>query len=95
MLTGKQRSYLKSLANNLTPLMQVGKNGISDGLIEQIDILLEDHELVKITVLQNSPVTVREITDEILEKTGAEFVQQIGSKLTIYRESKENKVIVL
>ena len=95
MITGRQRSYLKSLANNLTPLLQVGKNGISEGLIEQIDKLLEDHELVKITVLQNSPVTAKEITEEILESTGAEFVQQIGNKLTIYRESKENKIIEL
>lgn len=95
MITGKQRSYLKSLANNLTPLLQVGKFGINEGLIEQLDKLLEDHELVKITVLQNSPTTAREITDEILEKTGAEFVQQIGNKLTIYRESKENKIIEL
>lgn len=95
MITGRQRSYLKSLANNLTPLQQVGKNGVSEGLIEQIDKLLEDHELVKITVLQNSPVTAKEITQEILEATGAEFVQQIGNKLTIYRESKENKVIEL
>ena len=93
MITGKQRSYLKSLANNLTPLIQVGKNGVSDGLIEQIDVLLENHELVKITVLQNSPVTAKEIVDEIIDGTGAEFVQQIGSKLTIYRESKENKTI--
>lgn len=95
MITGKQRSYLKSLANNLTPLLQVGKSGVSEGVIEQIDVLLENHELVKITVLQNSPVTAKEITEEILNSTGAEFVQQIGSKLTIYRESKENKVIVL
>ncbi|MBP2025453.1 ribosome assembly RNA-binding protein YhbY [Peptoniphilus stercorisuis] len=93
MITGKQRSYLKSLANNLTPLIQVGKNGVSDSLIEQIDVLLENHELVKITVLQNSPVTAKEIVDEIIDGTGAEFVQQIGSKLTIYRESKENKTI--
>ena len=85
MITGKQRSYLKSLANNLTPLIQVGKNGVSDSLIEQIDVLLENHELVKITVLQNSPVTAKEIVDEIIDGTGAEFVRQIGSKLTIYR----------
>ena len=54
---------------------------------------MEDHELVKIKVLKNSPVEAKEIVQEILEKTGAEFVQQIGSKLTIYRQSKENKKI--
>ncbi|MBL7575235.1 RNA-binding protein [Peptoniphilus asaccharolyticus DSM 20463] len=95
MLTGKQRSYLKSIANTLNPLIQVGKGGIGDGMLSQIDKSLEDHELVKITVLKNSPVEAREIVEEILDATNAEFVQQIGNKLTIYRESKENKKIEL
>lgn len=95
MLTGKERSYLKSLAHSMDPLIQLGKDGINEGFLNQIDKLLEDHELVKIKVLQNAPVEVDEIVDEILEKTGAEFVQKIGKKLTIYRESKENKKIEL
>lgn len=95
MLTGKQRSYLKSIANTLNPLIQVGKGGIGDGVLSQIDKSLEDHELVKITVLKNSPVEAKEIVEEILGATNAEFVQQIGNKLTIYRESKENKKIEL
>ncbi|MGI5948834.1 ribosome assembly RNA-binding protein YhbY [Peptoniphilus sp.] len=95
MLTGKQRSFLKGLANTRNPLIQVGKDGVNEGFLTQLDKLLEDHELVKIKVLQNSPVDVEEIVDEIMEKTNAEFVQMIGSKLTIYRESKENKQIEL
>lgn len=95
MLTGKQRSYLKSIANTLNPMIQIGKGGVGEGVINQIDRSLEDHELIKITVLKNSPVEAKEIVDEILEATGAEFVQQIGNKLTIYRESKENKKIEL
>lgn len=91
MLTGKERAYLKGLAQNIDPLIQLGKDGINEGFLKQMDKLLEDHELVKIKVLQNAPVEVDEIVDEILEKTGAEFVQKIGKKLTIYRESKENK----
>ena len=79
----------------MDPLIQLGKDGINEGFLNQIDKLLEDHELVKIKVLQNAPVEVDEIVDEILEKTGAEFVQNIGKKLTIYRESKENKKIEL
>lgn len=95
MLTGKERAYLKGLAQNIDPLIQLGKEGINEGFLKQMDKLLEDHELVKIKVLQNAPVEVDEIVDEILEKTGAEFVQKIGKKLTIYRESKENKKIEL
>ena len=91
MLTGKERAYLKGLAQNIDPLIQLGKEGINEGFLKQMDKLLEDHELVKIKVLQNAPVEVDEIVDVILEKTGAEFVQKIGKKLTIYRESKENK----
>lgn len=94
-MNGKQRAYLKSLANTLNPLQQVGKNGISDSFIKQLDKSLEDHELVKINVLNNSPDEAKDIIDEILEATGSEFVQQLGNKLTIYRESKENKKIEL
>ena len=92
MLTGKERSYLKSLAHNMDPLIQLGKDGINQGFLNQIDKLLEDHEIVKINVLQNAPVEVDEIVDDILDATGAE---KIGKKLTIYRESKENKQIEL
>lgn len=95
MLTGKQRSYLKSLAHNMEPLMQIGKTGVSDGVIKQLDQLLECHELVKVKVLQNSPQEAHEIVDELLDMTHAEFVQLIGSKFTLYRESKENKMIEL
>ncbi len=94
-MNGKQRAYLKSLANTLNPLLQVGKNGISDSFIKQLDKSLEDHELVKINVLNNSPDEAKDIIGEILEATGSEFVQQLGNKLTIYRESKENKKIEL
>ena len=79
----------------MDPLIQLGKDGINEGLLGRIDKLVEDHELVKITVLQNAPVEVDEIVDGILDATGAEFVQKIGKKLTIYRESKENKKIEL
>lgn len=95
MITGKQRAYLKSLAHNIDPMLQIGKNGLSEGLINQIDELLENHELVKINVLQNAPEEAEEVVDYIIENTNSEFVQLIGSKFTIYRESKENKSIEL
>ena len=79
----------------MDPLIQLWKEGINQGFLNQIDKLLEDHEIVKINVLQNAPVEVDEIVDDILDATGAEFVQKIGKKLTIYRESKENKQIEL
>ena len=95
MLTGRQRSYLKSLANTLKPSLNIGKNGLSQSVLDQLDVQLEHEELVKITVIQNSPVEAKDVVDEILEKTNAEFVSQLGKKMVIYRRSKENPTIEL
>lgn len=94
-MTGKQRSYLKSLANTLRPQLQIGKGGLTDQVFEQLEVLLEHEELVKLTVLQNSPVEAKEIVQEVLSRTGAEFVSQLGKKLTIYRPSAEEPTILL
>ncbi len=88
MLTGKQRSYLKGLANTQKPLLQLGKEGLSDGFINQLDALLESHELVKISVLENSAENAKDVAIEACERLEAEFVQAIGSKFTIYRQSR-------
>lgn len=95
MLTGKQRSYLKALANKMDPIFQVGKNGIGENFIIQIEEALEARELIKINILNNSLLEVKEVSDELIEKTGAEYVQIIGNKLVLYRESEEDKTIQL
>lgn len=95
MITGKQRSYLRSLANTLQPIFQIGKGGISDNIIKQFDEALEARELIKATVLKNSIEDVRDVCNEVAEATGAEVVQVIGNKFVLYRESKENKAIIL
>ncbi|MDO5713634.1 MAG: YhbY family RNA-binding protein [Tissierellia bacterium] len=95
MITGRQRSYLKSLANTLKPSLNIGKNGLSQSVLDQLEIQLEHEELVKITVINNSPVEAKDIVDEILEKTQGEFVSQLGNKMVIYRKSKENPKIDL
>lgn len=95
MINSKQRAYLKGLANKLNPSLQIGKEGLTENILKELDIQLEQKELIKISVLENSPVLVDEIVEDILSATEAEFVQKIGSKLVIYRESKENKKIIL
>ncbi|HHX17772.1 MAG TPA: ribosome assembly RNA-binding protein YhbY [Clostridium sp.] len=95
MLTGKQRSYLKSLANGIDSIFQVGKGNINDNMIKQLNDVLEARELIKITVLKNSPGGVYEICEEVAQKTNSEIVQVIGNKFVLYKESKENKVIVI
>lgn len=95
MLTSKQRAQLRGLANGITAIFQVGKGGVSDALIKQVDDALEARELIKMTVLENAQTTSRAIADEISEKVKADVVQVIGSKFVLYRESKEHKEIVL
>lgn len=93
MINSKQRAYLKGLANNINPSIQIGKEGLTDTILDELETHLEYRELIKISVLENSPVFVDEIVDEIIENTNSEFVQKIGSKLIIYRESKDHKKI--
>lgn len=95
MLTGKQRSYLKGIANSMEPIFQVGKNGITENFIKQIDDALEKRELIKVKVLNNSLLDATSVASEIAEKTNSELVQSIGNKFVLYRESKKNKKIIL
>ncbi len=95
MITGKQRSYLKSLANNLDPIFQLGKNGLTENFIKQVDDALRTRELVKINVLKNSIEDPTEIANLLVKELNAEFVQSIGRKFVIYRESEDNKTIQL
>jgi RNA-binding protein len=89
-MTSKERAYLKGLANRVPSLYQVGKDGISENMIKQIDDALAARELIKGNVLENSMLTVREVAEELAEKTGAQVVQVIGNKFILYRRSEKN-----
>ena len=89
MLTGKQRSFLKALANSVDSIMQIGKGGITENVLNQIDDALEARELIKISILNNSMLEAKETANEIAESVGAEYVQSIGNKFVLYRESKQ------
>ena len=65
MITGKQRAYLRSLAQKITPIFQIGKNGIEEAFLVQIEQALEKRELIKIKVLENSGMEAREASDFI------------------------------
>ncbi len=95
MLSGKQRSYLKGIANGIKSILQIGKNGINENFIKQVDDALEAREIVKINVLSNSFLDAKEAANEVADKTDSEFVQSVGNKFVIYRESKDNKKIEL
>lgn len=95
MLTSKQRAQLRGLANTLEAIFQVGKGGVNEQLIRQVDETLEKRELIKLTTLETCPETSREAAEKIAAAVGCEVVQVIGRKFILYRESKENKTIIL
>ena len=95
MLTSKQRAYLRSLANSLDPIFQVGKGGISEEMCIQIGNALEARELIKARVLDNSGYTAREAADVIAEQLDADVVAVLGLKFVLYKESKKHKRIEL
>ncbi|WP_297518114.1 ribosome assembly RNA-binding protein YhbY [uncultured Clostridium sp.] len=95
MITTKQRAFLRGMANRMDCIFQVGKNGVEENFLKQVEEILEKRELIKIKVLENSGLTAREVSDMICEAIGCEGIQAIGSKLVIYKESSKNPVIEL
>ena len=95
MITSKQRSYLRSLAHNIDPVVYIGKAGVTENVIKEIDQALEARELVKVKIQEGCELAAKDVANDILPGLGAEFVQAIGRKFTLYRESKENKQIEL
>lgn len=95
MLSGKQRAYLRALANSLDPVFQVGKGGVTDEMCLQIGNCLEARELIKVRILENSGYTTKEAAEEIAKKTQADVVSVVGMRFVLYRESKTKKKIEL
>ena len=92
MLNSSERARLKSLAQNLNPIFQIGKNGVGDNQINDILDALAVHELIKISVLKSAETPTKLILDEVCERTGAEPVQAIGNKIVIYKRSSKDGV---
>ena len=94
-MTSKQRAYLKSLANTLPCIFQIGKQGLTDVLINELDNALEARELIKIHILETAPEDIRTIASTISQNTNSEVVQILGAKITLYRQRKQKSKIEL
>ncbi len=95
MLTSKQRAKLRGMANTIPALYQVGKDGITENIVEQFQNALEARELIKVHVLENAMTDTRAVAEEAARRTGAQTVQVIGSKFILYKQSRENPRIEL
>ncbi len=95
MLTGKQKRFLRSKAHHLDPIFQVGKGGVNENMLTQVNEALEARELIKINVLQNCEEEKEDVAKKMVENTNAELVQLIGNIIILYRESSEKKKLHL
>ncbi|NLF34725.1 MAG: ribosome assembly RNA-binding protein YhbY [Clostridiales bacterium] len=98
-LTSKQRAQLRGLANALDTIVHIGKDGLGDNLIKQIDDALEARELIKCRVLENSTLTARAAAEVLSKRVRADVVQVIGTKFVLYRPShnkeKKDKIVLV
>lgn len=90
MLTSKQRAQLRKQANGLTPVFQIGKDGVEEALVTATQSCLAKRELIKLRTLETSPETSREVADTLAEATGADVVQVIGGTIVLFQKKKKD-----
>ena len=90
-ITSKQRSKLKSIAANLSPVTQIGKGGITDNLLKTLSDALDAHEIIKVSILDNAEDSPRDIAENVAELLEAVPVAVIGRKAIFYRYSRREK----
>ena len=94
-LKGKQRRYLKSLANQLRPMVYMGKEGISPALLNSIEDAYNTSELIKIKLEQNCPIDRKELGPQLAEQTRSYLIQILGRTLLLYRPDAEKPKLQL
>ena len=92
-MTSKQRAYLSSLASNIDAIIQIGKDGIGENLIIQVDGALKKRELIKITVLETSPESAKDAAIALANATKSDVVQVIGRKIVLFRRNPQEPKI--
>ena len=95
MLSGKQRSYLKKMAHELDPTVYIGKSGLTENIKKEMLTGFLARELVKVKIQEGCTLEPKEVANQLADELDAEFVQAIGRKFVLYRESKDHKKIEL
>ena len=89
MITGKQRSELKKLAQELKPTVYIGKEDITPTVVSAVDDYLNAHELVKVQIQEGSLLEPKEAANALAEELGAEYVTAIGRRFVLYRRAAD------
>src|SRR5690242_20286920 len=94
-LTGKQRRHLRALAHKLSPIVQVGKDGLDEGLVAAVDRALADHELIKVKLGEAAGLDRHDAALDLAAKTGSEVAQVLGNTVILYRADPDEPRIAL
>jgi RNA-binding protein len=94
-LTNNQKKYLRTLAHNLSPVVIIGQQGLSEAVLSELDSTMKKHELLKIKIRVDDRNKKKETVDKIIKFSKAFLVQIIGNVLVIYRPFEENPMIIL
>ncbi|MDA9462342.1 ribosome assembly RNA-binding protein YhbY [Enterococcus mundtii] len=90
-LRGKQKRFLRSQAHHLQPIFQIGKGGVNEAMIVQIEEALEKRELIKVSLLQNTDEIAEDVAQVLEQAIACEVVQIIGRVLVLYKASSKEK----
>ena len=93
-MNSKQISYLRGLAHSLNPVVMISNKGLSEGVLKEINVCLDAHELIKIKVMIDDKALRTQMLTDICEQTGAIAVHHIGKQLVVYRQSTKPKIVV-
>jgi RNA-binding protein len=91
-LSNKQKQHLKGLAHSLKPVVQLGNNGLTEGVLAEIDNAINFHELIKVKIPTEDREEKTLIMDAIVRETGAIKLQSIGHTLELFKQSDEKKI---
>jgi RNA-binding protein len=94
-LSSAQKKYLKGLGHSLSPVIHIGKEGITERLIASISKALSDHELIKVSLLENSELERDDAAEQVSQSTSSEMIQILGKKILFYKPNPKKKRIIL
>lgn len=90
-LSNTQKKALRAIGHDLNPIVTVASNGLSEGVIDELNRALDDHELIKIKVAVGDRDVKKQVIAEIIELTGSELAQQIGNTALLLRRNPQAK----
>lgn len=92
MITSKQRAALRSQSNGMETIFQIGKGGVSEMLVQQVNDALKAREMIKLRVLENAPVFAREAAQQLAQACEAEIIQVIGSRFILFKRNPQKPI---